>query len=209
MARKKKVSEEQYEVELTKQTAGQDDITTKDVDAQDTATAMQQAKQGDANQYDQVIVKKKATRGGPATAPVSATPARAVSATTVESKGKRKPAKKKVAKKKVATKKRASSKPLTDPNSFELTEGYKNTRFDYKYAIVLPVGYKSFMEKMSGKTPGIVIVERMGRVQTQVHSPEAMDSLIQSLIKSAKGRIVENKDKARVIIKGIMGSVKR
>ncbi len=65
------------------------------------------------------------------------------------------------------------------------------------------------MEKMSGKTPGIVIVERMGRVQTQVHSPEAMDSLIQSLIKSAKGRIVENKDKARVIIKGIMGSVKR
>ncbi len=65
------------------------------------------------------------------------------------------------------------------------------------------------MEKMSGKTAGIIITERMGRVQTQVHSPKAMDTLIQNLIKSAKGRVVENKDKARVIIKGIMGSMKR
>jgi len=191
MPRKRKVKEDQFQVELTKDVAGVPEKTTKDIDSPDTAQAIQKAKQGDPQKYDQVtITNKNMNKAGPKTAPVASTPQQAISQTQVESKKTRR-------------------RKIIDPNTFELTERYDNTRFNYDYGIVLPIGFKPFMKKMAGRNKDVVVTERMGRVRTVISSPSGMDHVVEKLIRAAKSKVTENKDKATTVINGIMGSMKK
>ena len=89
-----------------------------------------------------------------------------------------------------------------------LTDTYESTKFRYDYTIGLPNGFTDFMKKTKGRTKGLVVEQREGRVYMTVESPEAMDKLMGKLNKAARSRTVETRDKARTLIRGILGSMK-
>lgn len=89
-----------------------------------------------------------------------------------------------------------------------LTETYESTKFKYDYTIGLPGGFREFMQKTKGRTKGLVVEQRDGRVYMTVESPDAMDKLMGKLKKASRSRTVETRDKARTLIRGILESVK-
>ena len=89
-----------------------------------------------------------------------------------------------------------------------LTEGFDSTKFRYDYTIGLPQGFADFLKKTKGRTRGLVVEERNGRVYMTVENAEAMDKLMGKLKKSVNSKVVETRDKTRVIVRGIMGSMK-
>ncbi len=89
-----------------------------------------------------------------------------------------------------------------------LTGAYESTKFKYDYTIGLPGGFKEFMQKTKGRTKGLVVEQRSGRVYMTVETPEAMDKLMGKLNKAARSRTVETRDKARMLLRGILESVK-
>ena len=192
--KKELTTEEQFEVEVAKDSAGFSDTDTSTVTASDTADAIQQMDKQHPEGYDAVSIKKKGSGSKePATAPVAAEPIKAVSKTTVEDK-KEEPKKK--------------SRRMVDVNTFELTEDYDSGEFNFPYSIVLPIGYENFVTMAAGKSShSIMIIEHRGRLKTTLESAEAMDDFVESLVEMAKGD--EHKDKATMLIKGIMGSLRR
>ncbi len=186
---KKRIREEKYEVELTKNMAGTPDTKTQDITAKDGSEAVRKAKSGDSTQYDEINVRKTGigSRGAPKTAPIGAEPTNTVSRTAVETKKRRK---------------------KIDPHTFELTEGYLNTKFTYDYAIVLPVGYRKFVEGLRRGNKNLIVEAKYGRVHIVVSSPEIMDKMIVKLISASRGRIKENRQKAKTLLFGIMRSMK-
>ena len=97
---------------------------------------------------------------------------------------------------------------MVDVNTFELTEDYDSGEFNFPYSIVLPIGYENFVTMAAGKSShSIMIIEHRGRLKTTLESAEAMDDFVESLVEMAKGD--EHKDKATMLIKGIMGSLRR
>ena len=190
--KKELTTEEQFDIEVAKDSAGFTDVDTKTVTARDTADAIEQMDKAHPEGYDAVSIEKKSTGGKPTTAPVAAEPVKAVSKTTVEDK-------------KEKTKKK--SRPLVDVNSFELTEGYDSSEMNFPYSVVLPIGYESFVTMAAGDSKSIKIVEHRGRLKTTMESGDAMDAFVKTLVEMAKGD--EHKDKATVLINGIMGSLKR
>ncbi len=90
-----------------------------------------------------------------------------------------------------------------------LTGTFESTKFTYDYTIGLPGGFGEFMKKTKGRTKGLVVEQRSGRVYMTVESPEAMTKLMNKLKKSSRNKAVETRDKAGVVIRGIMGSMKR
>ena len=54
-----------------------------------------------------------------------------------------------------------------------LTESYDSTKFRYSYTIGLPNGFTDFMKKTKGRTKGLVVEQRDGRVYMTVESPDA------------------------------------
>jgi len=186
-------TEEQFEIEVAKDSAGFTDKDTETVTARDTADAIQKMDKDHPEGYDAVSIKKKRTVGRPTTAPVAAEPVKAVSKTTVEDK-KEEPKKKK-------------SRPLVDVNTFELTEGYDSGKLNFPYSVVLPIGYESFVTMAAGGSKSITIIEHRGRLKTTMASSEAMDTFVNTLVEMARGD--EHKDKATTLINGIMGSLRR
>lgn len=89
-----------------------------------------------------------------------------------------------------------------------LTETFDATKFRYDYTIGLPGGFSEFMKKTKGRTKGLVVERREGRVYMTVESPEAMDKLMGKLKKSSRSRTVETRDKSLSLIRGIVGSMK-
>lgn len=177
MPRKKRVKEDQFEVEMTNMQAGQPETVTKTVDATDATQATQKAKQGDPKPYQQVTVKKpmRGVSQGSRTAPANVGAQGAVSQT----------------------------------QGMGLTEGFDSTKFKYGYTIGLPGGFADFMKKTKGRTKGLVVEQRSGRVYMTVESADAMDKLMGKLKKSARSRTVETRDRATTVIRGIMGTMKK
>ena len=89
-----------------------------------------------------------------------------------------------------------------------LTEDFDVTKFRYGYTIGLPGGFAEFMKKTKGRTKGLVVEQREGRVYMTVESPDAMEKLMGKLKKSSRSRTVETRDKALTLIRGIVGSMK-
>lgn len=89
-----------------------------------------------------------------------------------------------------------------------LTEAFDSTRFKYDYVIGLPNGFGSFLKKTKGRTKGLMVEQRSGRIYMTVESPDAMEKLMGKLKRSANSKIVETRDKARTLIRGIVGSMK-
>ncbi len=89
-----------------------------------------------------------------------------------------------------------------------LTEGFDSTKFRYDYTIGLPQGFAGFLKKTKGRTRGLVVEERNGRVYMTVEDAEAMDKLMGKLKRSINSKVVETRDKTRVVVRGIMGSMK-
>lgn len=112
--------------------------------------------------------------------------------------------------------------PMTTPQSEPQTAGqpsgttpmqglkgtFESTKLRYDYTIGLPGGFTEFMKKTKGRTKGLVVEQRSGRVYMTVESPEAMDKLMGKLKKASRSRTVETRDKARTLIRGILESVK-
>lgn len=187
-------TEEQFEIELSKDSAGFKDTDTETVTARDTADVIAQMNKKNPEGYDAVSIEKKSTGGKPTTAPVAAEPVNAVSKTTVEDK-EEKP-------------KRKKSRRLVDVNTFELTEGYDSSEFNFPYSVVLPIGYESFVTMAAADSKSITITEHRGRLKTTLESGEAMDNLVEALVSMVK-EDDGNKDKATMLINGIMGSLRR
>lgn len=90
-----------------------------------------------------------------------------------------------------------------------LTGQFESTRFNYDYTIGLPGGFADFMKKTKGRTKGIMVEQRNGRVYMTVETADAMTKLMGKLKKSSRSRTVETRDKANTMIRGIVGSMKR
>ncbi len=193
--KKELTTEEQFEIEVSKDDAGFPDKNTTTITARDTAAAIEQMDKENPGGYDAVSIRKKSSSGNkPVTAPVSAEPLKAVSKTAVESK-------------KVPTKKTRRGASV-DVNSFELTENFNSNNYNFPYSIVLPMGYESFVSLASSQSDEpITIVEHRGRLRTTLESERAMDDFVSALVRMTEDD--EHKNKAIVIIKGIIGSINR
>lgn len=193
----KKIKEEDFDVEMTKDVAGSPQTTTKSLQASDAANAVTQAKQGDTEQYDQITVKRK-KMGGPVKTTSRTTPQTSAKTQGMAGFGE---SKKTTRKKKTETKKRK-----TGVRSFKLTENYKNNRFDYPYSIMLPPAFSGLVKDIVEEVEDIKLSERYARLYIQIPNAETMDMFVESLVKKAKGK---SKDpRAEIVISGIMGSVK-
>lgn len=177
MPRRKKIKEEEFEVAMTNDQAGQPETTTKSVTAADATQAMAKAKQGDPKSYQQVTINTPTTgvSQGSKTGPANT----------------------------------GAQGAISQVQGMGLTEGFNSTKFKYQYKIGLPAGFYNFMKTTKGRTKGLVVEQRQGRVYMTVESTDAMDKLMGKLKKSSRSRTVETRDKAKTIIRGIMGSMKR
>lgn len=106
------------------------------------------------------------------------------------------------------TRSQTTGKPSGTTGMQGLKGTFESTKFRYDYTIGLPGGFTEFVRKTKGRTKGLVVEQREGRVYMIVESPEAMDKLMGKLNKAARSRTVETRDKARTLIRGIIGSVK-
>ncbi len=183
-------TEEQFEVQVAKDSAGFSNNDTKTITARDTADAIQQMDKDNPDGYDAVSIRKKSSGGKPSTSPVGAM-SKAVSKTAVEARGR----------------KSKKTPHLVDVNTFELTEGYDSGKFVFPYSIVLPIGYKSFVDMVASGSESIVVVEHRGRLKTTMQSKQSMDDFVSALVNMVEDD--EHKDKATVLINGIMGSLRR
>ena len=196
----KKIKEEDFDVELTKDVAGSPQTTTKSISgATSAADALTKAKQGDTEKYDKITATKRKMG---AAAPVKpARTAAKTTATTTGMAGLGESKKKTVRKKKTETRKRK-----TGVRAFKLTENYKSNRFDYPYSIMLPAAFDGLIKAIVEKTNDVKLSERYSKLYIQVPNAKAMDTFMESLVKKAKGR--DKDPKSETVINGIMGSIK-
>ncbi len=197
MREKVVAKEEQFDIETSKDDAGFGDKKTTTINALDTADALDQLDKQNPEGYDEISIKKKSSGmlGKPKTAPVNS-----VSKTAVESTKKSNKESKKKSKRKPGVK--------VDVNTFELTEKFDSKDYKYPYSIVLPIGYEDFLSTAVGRSDEpIMIIESRGRLKTTLESHAAMDDFVKALVDMV---INENhKDKAEMLIKGIVGSLRR
>lgn len=197
----KKIKEEDFDVELTKDVAGSPQTTMKSIKgAASAADAVTKAKQGDTEQYDQITAKKR-KMGAAAPVKTDSRTAAKTTATTTGMAGLGESKKKTVRKKKTETRKRK-----TGVRAFKLTENYKSNRFDYPYSIMLPAAFDGLIKTIVEKTSDVKLSERYSKLYIQVPNAKAMDTFMESLVKKAKGR--DKDPKSETVINGIMGSIK-
>jgi len=184
----KKIKEENFDVELTKDVAGSPQKTMKSISgAANASDAVTKAKLGDTQQYDEITAKKKKP----------GSPVRTDSRTTAQTEPKTQG---------MIGVGESKRKRRTSVQAFKLTENYKSNQFEYPYSIMLPPAFSKLIEDVVEKTKDIKLSERYARLYIQVPNAKAMDALVENLVKKAKGK---GKDpKAETIINGIMGSVK-
>jgi len=181
---KKKITEASYEINLSRDVAGAPQQTKKTVQAPTPDQAMDKAKLGDPNIYDEISVKKQ---GGPSGAPEKAQPQVTPQGApnTLEDKGK---------------KKRAKKSPV---KSYELTSSYTAESFPFPYNIALPRIFEPITEKMVAGT-SLKVKDRYALVEVTITDATNMDKVVENLVKSAKGRNKKLKTMAESVIKGIM-----
>lgn len=187
----KKIKEEDFNVELTKDMAGSPQKTVKAIAGASSASdAITKAKLGDPQNYDQIIAKKKK-----AGSPVR-TDSQTTAKTNVNTQGMAG----------LGESKKKTRKRKTVVQAFKLTESYKSNRFEYPYSIALPQAFNALVESVVKKIEGVRLSERYARVYIQIPNANSMDALVENLVKKAKGK---GKDpKAEIVINGIMGSIK-
>lgn len=179
MPRKKRVKEAKFDV--THQDATTGDVETSTVDAANQQAAIQKASQGKPGRGadDQVTVAPSQT-GGPPTKPNTAP----MSATPTN----------------------ATSQTQGMQN---LTQSFDRDKLNYDYVIGLPQGFEPFMTKLKGRSKAVVIETRVGRVYTTIKTPKAMETVFNKLKKASRSKVVEERDKAGTVIRGIIGSMKK
>jgi hypothetical protein len=183
ITRKKKITEASYEINLSRDVAGAPQQTKKTVQAPNPEQAMNLAKQGDPNVYDEISVKKQGGPGGPGKVQPQVTPPGAPN--TLENKGK---------------KKRAKKSPV---KTYELTSSYTAESFPFPYNIALPRIFEPITEKMVAGT-SLKVKDRYALVEVTITNAANMDKVVENLVKSAKGRNKKLKTMAESVIKGIM-----
>ncbi len=181
--RNKKIIEASYEIDLSRDVAGAPQQTKKTITAPTPEQAIDKAKQGDPNIYDEISVKKQEDPGGPANMKPQVQPQGAPN--TLENKGK---------------KKRTKKSPV---KSYGPTSSYTAESFPFPYNIALPRIFEPITGKMVAGT-SLKVKDRYALIEVTITNASSMDKVVENLVKNAKGRNKKLKTMAESVIRGIM-----